>query len=204
MDIGKRLKYLRKLYKMSQDDLSALIGASRGNISDWERGRSKPGADALIALSECFNVTTDWILTGQGQEPGIIDMIATEEGTWTLEKKVPIFQKFWKTLIQSYNKKNAKEIDIDKLIEQDGYALIDIEKDMPELFNEIKIIEDAASGIELKETIKLIKKLPPSEIKEVKKFVEYRLSTVQQYNKGGESSTSGNGEEAAGIDKIFA
>lgn len=65
MEIGERIKELRKREKISQADLAKKIGVSSGNVGDWERGRAKPGSDALISLMNYFNVTCDWLLTGK-------------------------------------------------------------------------------------------------------------------------------------------
>ena len=48
------LKQLRAKKGVSQLELAKAIGVSNGNVGDWERGRSKPGYDALIALSRFF------------------------------------------------------------------------------------------------------------------------------------------------------
>lgn len=64
MTIGERIKQLRKMKKISQADLARNINVSSGNVGDWERGKAKPGADALILLMQYFSVSADWILTG--------------------------------------------------------------------------------------------------------------------------------------------
>lgn len=71
MCISSRLKYLRAQFKISQAKLAKQITVSSGNVGDWETGKSKPGADALIALSKYFDVSIDWILTGIGRGPKI-------------------------------------------------------------------------------------------------------------------------------------
>lgn len=63
--IGTRIKELRSVYNISQEELAVQINVSRGNVGDWERGRAKPGAEALAALSSFFCVSVDWILNGQ-------------------------------------------------------------------------------------------------------------------------------------------
>lgn len=67
MGIGTRIKELRKKAKISQPELAKSIGVSSGNVGDWERGRVKPGADALISLIKFFGVSSDWILTGHDE-----------------------------------------------------------------------------------------------------------------------------------------
>lgn len=68
MSIGLRIKDLRKGHGISQKKLAESIGVSAGNVGEWELGRSKPGADALISLSRYFNVSTDWLLTGMAAD----------------------------------------------------------------------------------------------------------------------------------------
>ncbi|GEN36094.1 helix-turn-helix domain-containing protein [Aneurinibacillus danicus] len=68
MSIGQRIKELRATKKISQKDLAEAIGVSRGNVGDWELDKVKPGADALIALSDFFDVSADWILRGEGEK----------------------------------------------------------------------------------------------------------------------------------------
>lgn len=65
MTIGERIKKLRTEMKISQAELAKNIHVSPGNVGDWERGKAKPGADALISLIEYFSVSSDWLLTGK-------------------------------------------------------------------------------------------------------------------------------------------
>ncbi|MEG0396486.1 MAG: helix-turn-helix transcriptional regulator [Oscillospiraceae bacterium] len=56
------LKKLRSEKGVSQPQLAQALGVSNGNVGDWERGRSKPGFDAIIALSQYFCVSADFLL----------------------------------------------------------------------------------------------------------------------------------------------
>ena len=56
------LKELRDQKKVSQIELARAIGVSNGNVGDWERGRSKPGYDALVALSRYFEISAGRLL----------------------------------------------------------------------------------------------------------------------------------------------
>lgn len=47
---------------MTQTTLAASIGVSPGNVGDWETGKSKPGYNALAALSRIFEVSADFLL----------------------------------------------------------------------------------------------------------------------------------------------
>ena len=59
---GDLLKELRTQKKVSQTELARAIGVSNGNVGDWERGRSKPGYDALVALSRYFEISAGRLL----------------------------------------------------------------------------------------------------------------------------------------------
>ena len=59
---GDLLKELRAQKKVSQIELARAICVSNGNVGDWERGRSKPGYDALVALSRYFEISAGRLL----------------------------------------------------------------------------------------------------------------------------------------------
>ena len=65
------LKQLRAKKGVSQLELAKAIGVSNGNVGDWERGRSKPGYDALIALSRFFEVSAGRLL----EIPEVSDLV---------------------------------------------------------------------------------------------------------------------------------
>lgn len=109
--IGSRIRFLRGEVSISQAKLAKQIGVSSGNVGEWEAGRSKPGADALIALSDFFDVTTDWILTGkenQTHNTQILEQITTNEDD------LVIIQKF---LLLNERQKGKLEERIDVLLE---------------------------------------------------------------------------------------
>lgn len=64
MFINQRIKEYRKANNISQVELAKAINVSQGNVGDWERGKAKPGADAIISLAKFFGVTTDMLLLG--------------------------------------------------------------------------------------------------------------------------------------------
>ena len=48
--------------------LENAIGASGGSVDKWEKNKSVPGGVYIIALSNFFSVSTDWILKGEHSE----------------------------------------------------------------------------------------------------------------------------------------
>jgi transcriptional regulator with XRE-family HTH domain len=64
MEFAVRLQALRKARGMSQEDLADAVGVSRQAVSKWESGQSYPEMDKLVALSELFNVSLDYLVKG--------------------------------------------------------------------------------------------------------------------------------------------
>ena len=62
MELCERIQSLRLKHNMTQKDLSESISVSVVSIGGWENGTRKPSAEAIIALSKIFNVTTDYLL----------------------------------------------------------------------------------------------------------------------------------------------
>lgn len=61
--IGERIAYLRESKGLKQRELMKMLNFN--NLSRFERNEMKPGIDIIVALSEFFGVSTDWILTGK-------------------------------------------------------------------------------------------------------------------------------------------
>lgn len=64
MNIADRIQNLRKIKGITQEELADKIGISRQAVSKWESEQSIPDLDKVIAMSEYFDVTTDYILKG--------------------------------------------------------------------------------------------------------------------------------------------
>lgn len=60
--ISERLKKLRKLNNLSQDDVAKYLGIQRTTISQYESGDLIPPTLNVIKLARLYNVTTDYIL----------------------------------------------------------------------------------------------------------------------------------------------
>lgn len=65
MEIGNRIQRLRKTKGLSQEQLANEVGVSRQAVSKWESQQSLPDLDKVIALSEYFKVSTDYLLMGK-------------------------------------------------------------------------------------------------------------------------------------------
>lgn len=60
--LSEKIYTLRRKNGLSQEQLAEIIGVSRQAISKWEGGLSVPDSEKLIAISEYFNVTLDYLL----------------------------------------------------------------------------------------------------------------------------------------------
>ena len=66
--LGERLKKLRLKKGLSQTELGDLLGTDNSNISNWERGISKPDIDMLIKIAHFFDTSTDYLLNLQKED----------------------------------------------------------------------------------------------------------------------------------------
>ena len=65
MEFQQRLYDLRKKAGLSQEGLADLLGVTRQAVQKWEAGASRPDMDNLAALARYFNVTLDYLVTGE-------------------------------------------------------------------------------------------------------------------------------------------
>lgn len=68
MNLADRIQQLRKARGLSQEKLAEHLGVSRQAVTKWENGQSTPDVDKIIAMSDFFGVTTDYLLKGIEQE----------------------------------------------------------------------------------------------------------------------------------------
>ncbi len=63
--IGKRIRHARKINNLSLTDVKDKTGLSTGNLSELENDKFAPSSNALISFKQLFNVSIDWLLTGE-------------------------------------------------------------------------------------------------------------------------------------------
>ncbi|HAT79267.1 MAG TPA: hypothetical protein DCS10_07700 [Oscillibacter sp.] len=62
MALPEKLYTLRKKSGLSQEQLAEALNVSRQAISKWEGGSTMPESDKLLALSNYFGVSLDYLL----------------------------------------------------------------------------------------------------------------------------------------------
>jgi transcriptional regulator with XRE-family HTH domain len=65
---GKRLRQLRESRGLTQDQLAALVGTERENVSRYETGGSTPKIETLGKLANALCTTVDYLL-GRTESP---------------------------------------------------------------------------------------------------------------------------------------
>lgn len=59
---ASRIKERRKVLHINQVELSERTDISQSQISRYENGDNDPTGEALVALADVLNTTTDWLL----------------------------------------------------------------------------------------------------------------------------------------------
>lgn len=103
--MNERIKELRKVLKLTQQEFADRLNIKRGAIANYEVGRNEP-IDAVISLiCKEFNVNEEWLRNGTGE------MFRAEEensiiakATMLLGEKDPLFEAF----IDTYSKLTPK------------------------------------------------------------------------------------------------
>ena len=67
MTIGERIKKVRRSNDMTQQEFADRIGSKRNTVATYEMGRSTPSAAVLSLISREFNVSEEWLRTGEGE-----------------------------------------------------------------------------------------------------------------------------------------
>lgn len=224
--IGKRIKFLRGKYKVSQAKLAKGAGVQRGNISHYELGDWNPNYETTKKIADFFNVDPDWLY--YGDEIPNYNVNISHTNTYiscnvALEHAVQIGKKISYIRLKSgmTEDKFAEilKIDTKALAEfEEGkipipsYVLYVIYKKFninpaflldPEVVSDKNPEEDISrSTIDLeKESLYFYNKLPEEEKEEISKLILWKY---EKLSKRGQSSTLNNGEGEEAVTKEMA
>ncbi len=64
-DIGSKIQAARLEKNMMQEQVAVLLEVSRQTISNWENAKSYPDIVSVIKMSECYDVSLDYLLKGE-------------------------------------------------------------------------------------------------------------------------------------------
>lgn len=92
MNFAEKIFNLRKSRNMTQEQLAEQLNVSRQSISKWESGQATPELEKVVAMSQIFEVTIDYLL-----KPSEIDELSV---------KTEILEKQQEQLLSRENKRN--------------------------------------------------------------------------------------------------
>lgn len=69
--ISMNLKNLRKMLKLSQEEVALRIGVSRQAVAKWEKGEAVPDIIHCIELSKLYRVSIDELINSPEKESGV-------------------------------------------------------------------------------------------------------------------------------------
>ena len=68
--LGARIAALRRRAGYSQAELAHRLRISASAMGMYEQGRREPASDRIVAIARIFDVSTDYLLTGEPVTPG--------------------------------------------------------------------------------------------------------------------------------------
>jgi|GEM_PF-293404 len=132
MQFNERIKSLREREKLTQKQIAEILDISKSAYVKYERGEREPRYGILLALSQYFDVTVDYILGKSNEENPYVD---------TIDELKNIVQSTYFSETHGKNKKNAQKMladymqiallsEYDMGIMDSLYCLVQIEKKM--------------------------------------------------------------------------
>lgn len=97
MILAARLRELRARFSMTQDQIARRLGCHESAVSRWESGTRFPTGEDLVALSDLFRVSIDYLLGKQSQfaAPGtalvdqaLLDRLEAAESTEDFDRLI--------------------------------------------------------------------------------------------------------------------
>jgi transcriptional regulator with XRE-family HTH domain len=65
-NVIKRFIIARKHLRLTQADLATSLGFKQSYISNIEKGRNEVTSNIVIAMYRLYNISPEWLITGQG------------------------------------------------------------------------------------------------------------------------------------------
>ena len=93
-----RILSLLEEHNMTAKELTEKLQIGKSSITEWKNGKTKPSINSLIGISQIFDVSLDWLLTGDGERP-------KNKEVASIEKKLSIDEE---TLLDSYREMNSE------------------------------------------------------------------------------------------------
>ncbi len=69
--LSENLYNLRKLYKLSQEQVAERLGVSRQAVAKWETGETTPDIHNCVALAQLYDVSVDELISHDSTNSGM-------------------------------------------------------------------------------------------------------------------------------------
>lgn len=163
MNIGDRLKKLRKELDLTQAAFASRIGSVQNTVTGYESGRRNPSAPVISLICREFGVSEDWLRTGAG------------------EMFAPKSESALDTLAEERHLSRSEKILIEKILNL-----------KPELRQGIiDCIVEVASALAADANADAVMSYPEAEIDIDAEVASFRAELEHQKKAGGGSSASG-------------
>lgn len=93
MELGEKLKELRKEHNLSQQQFADLLHVSRQAVSRWETKKAEPDIETLKKISQIFKVTVDHLIGNDEEEADL-----TPHDMETIQKHYPEYAEYLEAL----------------------------------------------------------------------------------------------------------
>lgn len=80
IEIGKRLKEIRKKNNITQQQLAELLNVSVNSVSKYENGKITLGHDYIVYLCNYFNISADYFYFGHDKH--LLEEKVVSERSW--------------------------------------------------------------------------------------------------------------------------
>ncbi|GAB2699381.1 helix-turn-helix domain-containing protein [Paenibacillus thermoaerophilus] len=90
-EIYRRIEQLIRSQGITQAEFARSIRVSTGNVGDWKRGKSMPGAGVLIDIAKTYQISLDWLLLGRQSDP---QHLREEDGVYFFADKWQLDSRF--------------------------------------------------------------------------------------------------------------
>lgn len=67
MNLGERIKKLRKALDLTQQQFAEKIGSTQNALTGYETGRRNPSSSVINNICKTFDVSEKWLRTGEGE-----------------------------------------------------------------------------------------------------------------------------------------
>jgi len=116
--IGQRLKTLRAYQRKTQSVMANEVGISLSHYSKLEIGVGTMSHGLVLALCRQFNISEDWLLYGEGEEPSLDQLLQVAQRNQQMKAavmvpdKIPdeVLDEMMKIIIQDGFKELAEQV----------------------------------------------------------------------------------------------